>query len=210
MWKPDQSLEDYTLRPTPEAASEPPRSVSLQRTGEVEVVKPLIALEVRRKPAWTAFMAFRPSGPLQPLWFRRFLAVGSGALVMIALVLVSAILVGINDPAGGPDFAANWKPDDKLAQPGEPFSFDPSTPWNFALATGGVDIIRSNPRRRPARPSIHLAANKPEPQSRRPAQPDQPKFVPTTLVIYAENGVIYSRIEPWFQEGEKKTSTYNN
>lgn len=210
MWKPDESLDDYIVRPDPEVPSEPPRSVSLLRTGEVEVLKPLIRPEVRAKPVRTVLRAFRRSGPQQPLWFRRFLAIGSAALVIIALVLVSAILVGINDPGAGPDVATSGNPDDMLTQPEELFSFDVSSPSTFALVSGGVDLVPSNTRRRPARPGIHLAANKPRRQLRRSLQPEEPKFVPTTLVIYAENGVIYTRIEPWFQAGDNKTPTFNN
>lgn len=207
MWKPDQSLDDFVGGPAPEVTSKPPRSISLRGTGEIEVLKPLIRPEVRAEPARIAFKASRP---LQPLWFRRFLAVGSGALVMIAMVLVSAIFVGISDPGAGPDLATNWKPDDKFVQPEEPFSFDPSSPWNFELATGGVDVVRSSTRRRVTRPRTYLAANRSKHEIRPLPQPEQPKFVPTTLVIYAENGVINTRVEPWLQADDKKTTTFNN
>ena len=86
MRKPDQSLDEYIVRPASELASGPPRSVLLRRTGEVEVLEPLIRLEDRTKPARTSFRASRS---YQPLWFRRFVAVGSGALVLIALVLTA-------------------------------------------------------------------------------------------------------------------------
>jgi len=210
MWKPDQSLDDWIERSAPEVTSESPRSVSLGRTGEVEVLKPLIAAEDRARPARNAFGAFRPSGALQPLWFRRFLAVGSGALVMIAFVLLTAILVGINDPAAGPYVATSETADDKLTQPAEPFSFDVSSPWNFALANGGVDSVRSSSRRKPVRRSIHLAVSKPTRQVRPILLSQEPKFVPTTLVIYAENGVINTRIEPWLYAGYKKPATLND
>src|SRR5687767_7589197 len=111
MRKPDESLDQYIVRPTPEVTSEPRRLVSLHGTGEIEVLKPLTSPEVR-----SGFRGFRRSTPYQPLWFRRFIVVGSGALVMIALVLLSAILVGIGDPAGGPDVAGNERPDDALTQ----------------------------------------------------------------------------------------------
>ena len=210
MWKPDQSLDDYIVRPAPEVTSEPPSPVELQRTGEVEVLKPLTRLELRSRSVRTVRRLFRPSSSVQPLWFRRFLAVGSGALVMIALVLVSAILVSINDPAAGPDIATGEMPVDELAQPEAPFSSDIISASAYALATGGIDIVRSSTRRWSAGPSIHLTANKPRRQIRPLPQAEQPKFVPTTLVIYAENGVIYSRVEPWFQTEDKKTPTFNN
>jgi hypothetical protein len=129
---------------------------------------------------------------------------------MIALVLVSAIFFGINDPAAGPDFATNARPDDVMTQPEEPYSFDLSSPTAFEPATGAVDIVRSITRRRPARSSIRVAVNRPRLRARPLAVPEVPKFVPTTLVIYAENGVINTRIEPWSQAGDRKTPTYDN
>ena len=106
-------------RPASKVAPEPPRSVSLQRTGEVEVLKPLARVEVRK-----GLRAFRPN---QPLWFRRVLLAGSVGLVAIGLVLVSAILVGINDSA---DIATNEDPGDEIAKT-ELYSFDLSVPITF-------------------------------------------------------------------------------
>ena len=209
MWKPNESLDDYIVRPAPEVTSEPPPSVSLQRTGEVEVLQPLTR-EVRVKSALNTFRALRPSGSYQPIWFRRFLAAGSVALVMIGLVLVSAILVGINDPGEGAEVAINAEPNETLTQPEELFTLDVPSPLTFEMAMDGVEAVRSNIRRRVTRPSIRLVTSRPLRQSRPAPQPEQPKFVPTTLVIYAENGVIYSRIEPWLQAGDKKTPSFNN
>ena len=209
MWKPDESLDDYIVRPAPEVPPDPPRSVSLRRTGELEVLKPLTR-EVRVRSGRTGFRALRPLGLRQPIWFRSFLAAGSVALVMVALVLVSAILVGINDSGAGPDLAINGEPDDQLVQLEEPFTFDVYSSSTSALATGGLDSFRSNARRRPARPSIRLAANRAWRRTRPAPQAEEPRFVPTTLVIYAENGVINTRIEPWFQGADRKMPTSNN
>lgn len=197
MWKPEESLDDYKVSHAPQIISEPPPPVSLQRTGEVEVLEPLARPEVR-----AGLGGFRPG---QPLWFRRLLVVGSGAIVFFAMVLVSAILVGIGDRAAGPDVATNAKLDDMLTQPQELFSFDLSIPLTLLPGTG--DIVRSNARRRHAQSTI---VNKPRRQLRPPLQPQDPNFVPTTLVIYAENGVIMTRIEPWFQSADKPRLTFNN
>jgi hypothetical protein len=194
MWKPNESLDDYLGAPAAGDAPEPPRKVTVRRTGEFEILKPLTRSEVRaRRPR---FKSFRPTFP-QPLWFRRFVAVGSGALVMIALVIVSAIIVGINDSAGGPEVVTDSKPVETLTQPEEPFTFDLSTPEAFELPTREVGIVRSTTTRKPTWPRIHRAADKPKPQLRPLPQPERPTFVPTTLVIYAEDGVIKTRIEPW-------------
>jgi hypothetical protein len=130
---------------------------------------------------------------------------------MIGLVLVSAILVGINDPAAGPDVATNGQPGDMLTQTEEPFGFDIYSPLGFARVSVGNDIVRSNVvRRRSARPAIRLTAYRPKVQLRLPPQPEEPKFVPTTLIIYAENGVINTRIEPWLQDTDNKKATFSN
>lgn len=199
MWKkPNESLDDFIVKPA-EVDPEVPRSVSLRRTGEVEVLTPLTP------PMRSSRYDFR--APFQPLWFRRVLAVGSGALVMLAFVLVSAILVGINDTPVGPEVATNETLDEPVTQSEEPFSLNIAS---FAPPEDEADIVRPNVRRRPARPAIQLAVNKPRRQFRPPLQPDEPNFVPTTLVIYAENGSINTRIEPWFQSGDRKTTTFNN
>ena len=201
MWKkPNDSLDDFIVKPEAGIESEAPRPVLLRRTGEVEVLTPLARVDVRTKSRRYGLRTV-----YQPLWFRRFLAVGSGALVMIAFVLVSAILVGINDTAGGLEVATNDKIEYALAQFGEPLTFDISS-----FAPAAVDVTPSYARRRQTRPTVQLLVNKPRRQFRPPLQPDEPNFVPTTLVIYAENGSINSRIEPWFQTGDKKTTTFNN
>lgn len=191
MWKPEDSLEDYTVKPAPHVTPDPPRSVSLQRTGEFEVLKPLTPSRVRK-----GIRSFRRVVP-QPLWFRRFLVVGSGALVLVAFALISAILVGINEQTAGPDVAANEN-SDYTAQAEDLYSFDLSLPLTFLPV-----IDRSNTRRRQTRPTTLLAVSKPRPQLRPRLEPEDPDFVPTTLVIYAQNGVITSRIEPWLQASDK-------
>ncbi|HEX6126581.1 MAG TPA: hypothetical protein VFZ23_14500 [Pyrinomonadaceae bacterium] len=173
-------------------------------------MKPLTRREIQAKSGLEAFRALRRPVAQQPLWFRRFLVVGSGALVMIAFVLVSAILVGINDPVVGPEVATNVETLGPLAQPIELFNLDFSPSPAFEPLADEVGIVRSNIRGRFARPGIHVTANKPVRRLRRLPQPMQPKFTPTTLVIYAENGVIYTRIEPWLQAVNRKTPTSNN
>src|SRR5687767_13054104 len=161
MWKPDENLDDYVVTPDPDADPKPPLAVSLRRTGELEVLKPLTRLEAHEKRIRTAFKAFRPLVVPQPLWFRRFLAVGSGGLVMIALILVSAILVGINDPAAGPDVASTVQPSDEPIQPEEPISLDVSSPLSFAPAVVGSEIVLPTPKTRAVRPRIEVIPYRP-------------------------------------------------
>ena len=136
----------------------------------------------------------RSTAAYQPLWFRRLITLGSLALAMIALVLLSAIFVGISDPAARPDVATGVQPDDKPIQTEEPFGLEMFSTLRFAPGTG-IDIVRATAKRKVLRPRVQLT-QRPQ-QYARPLQPDEPKFVPTTLVIYAEDGVIKTRIEPW-------------
>ena len=209
MWKPKESLDDYVVTPPPEVIPEPPRPVWLRRTGEIELLRPLAPASIIAKPG-AAFKVFRRPIVPQPLWFRRFLVVGSGALVMMALVLVSAILVSISDPASGPDVAEYVDPaETSLTGAEEPFSLNLSSS-TFGQVVTDVDVIRSNAKRWSARRSFHRTVTKPVRPSRPLPQIEQSDFVPTTLVIYAKNGVVYSRIEPWFQSPDKKIPSSNN
>lgn len=199
MWKPAESLDDHSVNTYREGTSKPPRPVQLWHTGQVEILEPLTKIGVPAKAASTAASAFRRTAPHQPLWFRGFIAVGSGALVLIGLVLLSAILIGIRDPAEGPDYATKLEPDASPMETGDPVNFDISSPSSFPPVSSGARKVRSNFRRRPARPSIRLANYKPRRQSRPALEFAEPKFEPTTLIIYSENGLIKSRIEPWLR-----------
>jgi hypothetical protein len=192
MRKPDENLDDYNVKPATVTEIELPRAVSLGRTGEVEVLKPLMGQEV---PPPT--MVFRRRSIGQPLWFRRLIAVGSGALAMIGLVLVSAILMGIDDPAAELDIATQMQPEEKVIQAEEPFNFEILSPSSVATLRGGIDIVRASVKRKVIKPRVQLA-QQPRPYIA-PLQAEEPKFVPTTLVIYSDNGVIKTRIEPWIQ-----------
>ena len=203
MWKPDESLDDFIVKPPQEATAKPPRYVRLHASGEKETLRPLT-----RRGLLTA--AERVANAYRALWFRRLVAVGSGALVVIALVLISAILIGINEPAAGPDVAINNQSEGMFPQTEEPFSPDALSASSFAPVTPGIDILRSSIRRTHSRQKVRLIAHKPRLQTRPPELPEEPKFVPTTLVIYAENGVINTRVEPWLQVAYKKPTMSND
>jgi hypothetical protein len=177
MRKPDESLGDFTV-PTTEFVSEPPRQVQLQATGEFEFLQPLNRSTGVR------------SRLRQPLWFRRVLTVGSVAIVMMAAAIVSAILIDLTDRVSRGELATNFETGDTLSAPKELYTFDLSYPVTVMTAP----VSRTSPRRRPIR---RVYVDRAERQAAPVMQIPQPKFIPTTLVIYAENGVIKSRIEPW-------------
>jgi hypothetical protein len=203
MRKPDESLSDYIVKPVRNVDAKPPRPVILRVTGDVQSLKPLIQREIG-----VGVGVSRTRSGFQPLWFRRLIAVGSGALVLIAVVLVSAILIGIKDTVSEPELAMNGSPD--ITQTEDSISFESYAPSSPTLMIGRGDIVRASYRRRSPRPSIRLVAYKPRRQRRPVLRPTEPEFFPTTLVIYAENGAINTRVEPWIQTLERKTLTFNN
>ena len=192
MRKPNENLEDYSVKPTTELPGEPKRPVELRSTGEVETVKPLIREEA---PATNAY-AFRSVARHQPLWFRRLVAVGGGVLVVIAGVLVSAILIGVNDPNDGSDAVTQVEIDQSVTQPEELFTFEIPSPTTFESISAGIDIVRATTKRKVTRARLN---HRPQHYLRPLMQIEEPKFVPTTLVIYAEDGVVKTRVEPWIQ-----------
>lgn len=189
MRKPIDSLDDYVVGPVPE--TEPPLPVLLRRTGEIEVLRPLAVWEhpVKLIPA---------ASPYRFSWFHRSLAIGGG-LAMIALVLLSAIFIGISDQRTSEvgDIAyievndENAVTDDQLTS-SDIFSIpdqEQATSQPAARSRRTTFAARVRPRTQPtaARPQLQIA----EPEV------TIAKFSPTTMIIYIENGVIKSRIEPW-------------
>ena len=67
MRKPNENLDDYNVKPSTVIEAELPRAVSLELTGEVELLKPITRQEV---PEMVVFRR-RSAAPFQPLWFRR-------------------------------------------------------------------------------------------------------------------------------------------
>ena len=186
MWKPDRRLDDFIVRPETELTLEPPSDVLLRPTSEIEILQPL---------------STTTSPPNLHLWFRRLVVAGSGAIVFMASVLISAILVGIGEPAGS-DLARAGQYDDYLMHADAPLGSDVPFPPSVSPVTGGVYVVLSKIKPTPPRrPRVRTVVYKPRRQyvSPSPHPLQVANFIPTTLVIYPENGVINTRIEPWVQ-----------
>ena len=187
MWKPDKRLDDFIVKPETGVTLEPPSDVLLLPTSEVEILKPLSTTTNPRN---------------LHLWFRRLVVAGSGAIIFMASVLISAILVGIGEPAGA-DLARAGHYDDYLMHAEGPLGSDVPFPSSVSPVTGGVYVVLSKIKPPPPRrPRVRTVVYKPRRQYYAPPTPHPlqvANFVPTTLVIYAENGVINTRIEPWVQ-----------
>lgn len=207
MRKPDEGLDDYIVGPEHEKPAGPPLAVRLEPTGDIEILKPLATLDKRVNasqpmPGMTAARR----NPYRLSWFHRSLAVGAAAL-MIAMVFISAIVIGVSEHTTELVQAPpNTRPVDILADTNEPFSFDVYTPESeMDLSDPAlripVRVSRTLARARIRRKSVKLRT--------RANELDQPRFSPTTLVIYAENGEIKTRIEPQLSARNMKPPTLN-
>jgi hypothetical protein len=94
----------------------------------------------------------------------------------------------------------NAQPTEELTQADGPFNFaEPSVP-----SPAPVKVARPHARPKRVTKRVQVAAYETSrpPSLRPPSLPPpslEPMFIPTTLVIYVENGVIKTRIEPWIQ-----------
>ena len=212
MRKPAESLDNFNVKAESDAA-ETPGPVSLRFTGELEVLQPLVRPEELSKfKVVTAYTYVRPSTHRQS-WFHRLLALG-GSFALIASILLSAVLVGIYEPtdepsvgsidsAADPTYLAIDQHYDTLTPAEEPLTSDMFSATS-PLEDDQIRTVRSTARPRRAKPRIRLAAYRPlHYRFRRPLLVVK-KFVPTTLVIYAENGEIKTRIE------RQLTASYKN
>jgi hypothetical protein len=179
---------------------------------KVRILKPLASSEdlVRTKCGRHNLYAAKTN---RNAWLtRRALSVGGGSLAVLAITILCGLFFAMPDSASGTLDVANAVPNDRQVKrsprpPKEPGTFVPfpvtddppmSTEINpaYELLNEVVKPNRTTPR-------TVTAAYKSRPRSRRPAL-IMSKFVPTTLIIYPENGVIKTRIEPQLTAVYKK------
>jgi hypothetical protein len=189
---PKESLEDF-LNTTIRKRPDPPAVKQIRLTGEVEVIKPLArwngpAARVADSSGERSFIG-------RMSWFHRSMA-AAGAAAVIAFIVLSGISIGIFGPPVEPvEVASINEPLPVVADRDEPSIVDslsvddlpglfeePSTDRVFRRARSSNR--RTTPvafRRRRALPPPQFVVS---------------QFVPTTLIIYVENGEIRTRIEP--------------
>src|SRR5687767_10292493 len=176
----------HIVKPAPDVDPDPPRG---EITVEEQVLEHVPDSEVS-KPITNIFLS----------WLRRSLAVASvlAIITLIVLGVLSAVFILVDSPSPRADVPTTEPSPEDLEQTDETLNFHSFSEANLAPVTTG----RSNVRRRRSRPRIRANGYK----SRRPNRPPHrlrkplvPLFMPTTLVIYIEDGVIKTRIEPWQQ-----------
>lgn len=179
MQKPDLHI----VKPARDLDSDHPRK---EVTVEEEGLEPVADGEVSKGIANT-FLSL----------VRRSLAVVSvlAIIFLIFLGVLSAVFIAVDRPNTPSEVAKIESPPEELEQTEEPLNFHSFSEANLAPATP----VRANVRRRRAKPRIRVRGYKVRRPLRRSRVPLVPLFMPTTLVIYVEDGVIKTRIEPWVQ-----------
>ncbi len=208
MQVPNESLDDFINTDAALKTAEPPSDRSLQLTGKVEVLKPIArSTDLARFRAATGRMILRPEpSPKRNgiSWYHRSLAL-SGAVAFGALLL--GIFTWIYTPPE-PFVAQNELVQD---QPGGIHSYlqndaataDTFTPSVAPRVSDTRRTARSTERRRTVRTRHRRTAYR----SRNAAPVPRmvmSEFVPTTLIIYIENGEVKTRIEPQVPAGHKR------
>lgn len=183
-------------------AASPTRSQPLvngARRSGVEVLKPLASSEHLTKQKTTADSRFPGLDHLS--WFQLSLAVGS-AVVAAALIL-SSFFIWTDADASTHDVAINEQP---IIGRTPPKKEGPFVPFAVKSTPGLADEPAYVEKRSPVlRPAVR-AAYHPRRLSRRP-QLVVSKFVPTTLIIYTENGSVKTRSEPQLTAAYKKQAS---
>ncbi len=211
MQKPQESLDDF-LRPLEPIMATPPSTVSLRPTGEVEVLSPL---PLDQAPAKTANGLLLQQGAPRISWFHRSLIFGGGAVAAIAIIFLSAVFIAVSEPADRasvdgvdtPTYESDASIDDSLVTDGEPALADVPASEAEPQVLGELLIARPVVRTQRRSPQVQRAAFIPR---RTPAAVQAPAFVPTTLIIYPENGEIKTRIEPSLSAAYKIPTTFSN
>ncbi|MGB7209124.1 MAG: hypothetical protein WBD27_10735 [Pyrinomonadaceae bacterium] len=205
---PEESLDDFTNINATRKPAEPPPVRLLRLSGRYEALKPLARSTDRaERSSATGSRSVRPvpsPGADRFSWYHRSVAFSAGLAAIALIVGIIASFYTSTEPAafqGGLDI--NRQSEAMLESANEPDTpaFLPST-----TASGGYDkpyAVRSTVRRKLPRPI--RAYYRPR-QPARTSHLVMSSFVPTTLIIYIENGEIKTRIEPQLTAGYKKRS----
>ena len=215
MQKPQESLDDFFNRTEPIVATPPP-PVSLCPTGEVEILKPLARWERPEKTAAFADEILVRPAPYRLSWFHRSLIFGGG-LAMVAVIFLSAIFTAVTERSaevagGSPDtsvYSSDAPVDGLLPSADGPSASDIIATSVSPLVLGQFRNLRPHLRSNPSRGRVRHAAFRPRRGLPRPRLMVA-DFVPTTLIIYPENGEIKTRIEPQLTAVYRKPITFAN
>lgn len=206
---PNESLDDYKIRTR--KAADPPRLKQLRLTGEVEVLKPLARWEGPQRQS----LGVSPRLVKRRLTgFQRTLAFG-GAFAVVAFLITTSLYVGVYGPPADAVYKVSHVvtvPVDQIEEAPagvEEQTQKPETSGLFQDETSPILIdaprqTRTIVRQKRPRTRSVFAVNRSRRIATRPLML-MSNFVPTTLVIFIENGEVKTRIEPWLTAGRKKS-----
>ncbi len=213
MQKPQESLDDFLNSIEPQPAT-PPSIVSLRPTGKVEVLNPL---PLDQAPGKTANRLLLDHGAPRISWFHRSLIFGGASAAAVTIIFLSALFIAVSESSDRvslesvdttPNYESDASIDDSLVNAEETATATVAAP---EIASQIVGELRSD--RRPVVRSkrgklrIQRAAFIPR---RTPRPAPSPSFIPTTLIIYPENGEIKTRIEPTLSAAYKSPVSFSN
>ena len=168
-------------------------------------------------PARTANPLLLQRGAPRISWYHRSLIFGGGAVATIVLVFLSAVFIAVNEPSyeasivgvDTPDYAAGASADDPSLAPAEETTVSETlTSAIAALVSGELRAVRAVVKSKRSLPRVIRATSIPR-RDPRPAR-QVTEFVPTTLIIYPENGEIKTRIEPTLTAAYKIPVSFAN
>ena len=202
MKPPNQSLEDFTGKSSTRKPTEPPPEHVVRPSGIVTRLDPLARyqgpkrLAIRRRFIRRSISRVRYRNVS---WFHLSFAISSG-LAIFGLIFISVMFVKVFEPrveplSSGSDVAENRTPESMPPPVTKPDADELVSTEDSLPSMEDPDAERPVVTSRHSRPRLTNAAYR---QRRRTPRPQFVKtdFVPTLLVIYAENGVVKSRIEP--------------
>jgi len=179
---------------------------------KVRILKPLARSEDLVRTKGTRHDLYAAKTDRNAWLTQRALSIGGGSLAVLAITILCGLFFAMPDSAGGILDASNTGPNDRQLKrsprpPKEPGTFVPfpvsDDPPMSTEINPASEVVNEVVKPNRTTPRTIAAVYKPRPHSRRPALVVS-KFVPTTLIIYPENGVIKTRIEPQLTAVYKK------
>ena len=191
------------------SGSEPKRAVVISGKQKadpvtVTILKPLARSKDLVRTEVTRRNVYSPNTDRNAWLSLRALSIGGVSLAVLVTTILCGLFFAMPDSASGTLAASNGNSNDRLVKrsprpPKEPGTFVPFPVRNASPSSTDLgpayEVVNAMLKPARSRPSTIAAVYQARPHLRRPGLV-MSNFVPTTLIIYPENGVIKTRIEP--------------
>jgi hypothetical protein len=192
---PNESLDEYKARKLKKL--DPPVAVTLEFTGETEVLKPLAYWEDPTSADGSLTSVFHRLS-----WFHQSLIMG-GVMTFATFLLGTGLYFVVYGPPVDPDanLAIDQQQNEVLVPADEPVASDLVATENPPSVFEEADLTPSvrkgiRERVRDRRSVYRVRSAQPLLRQWLHPEPWVSQFVPTTQFIYVENGVVRTRTEP--------------